>query len=277
MEMDLKISDNIENIITLKSLKGDWDPREDGLKVKVQVHLKKMHNFFDKNDGIAEEDSEIGLAIIATCNETRLRKIHNIGSFGSNCEDQIYTKTISFKGNEIDNLLSFEVVFYLQSISNKLTAAHINNQRGAVLGKFPSQQVRIGGTGSLFPIKDINHKNEPLWELEIQELENLETDVFIEKVCLKLNKAHQSYKYIDVNGAEYNEKLVHEIMFSVTSLILSKIMQTMTDQVISRTNTMSGSVYQFIQYLYQTHEIRFDSPYDMMSSLKVYFDTMEMI
>ena len=268
-EIELEISEKNGDTICLQSNDGMWDSIDKGLIVETTVTLKDINKLFENN--IAFADSVLSLVLLVYSNESKMKKTFEILELKSTTNDGEICKTFSIPPQKITGVLTIQGIVLLKKASLICNDKSINNTTGAILSKLNYVNVMLSGNGSLFPIFNVSKPNEPLWTFYM-ELNEPESDMFLDKVRVELNTSHKDFKFIDITQNDtYCDRLVLEILHHCIFQFLCTLKnEGLLNQIDD--DFLDGSIMQAAKYLVKTHDIKVDSIDSIADSLNHFFD-----
>lgn len=207
--------DDSETTIEFIDQNKRWFYKKNDLIIEKEIILNTKPLF--GNSGVAEEDSELGVAIKWMSKKSMIRGMEDVGSFSIKSETFQRKGTIYFNENQIRDSLTYEVVLYLKKNGYKNRGRSIfADVPGTILGILESKTLNFAGRGSTFPIVNVKDSKLPLWKLEIINFDpSLQVD---EAIVLLLNEDHKKYHLFEQET--YNEFFVEEVMINVVYQLL---------------------------------------------------------
>ena len=170
--------------------------------------------------------------------------------------------------------MNFTTILYIADPgSPKENEHHLADRNGYVLGELDNYTVRLDGSGSTFPVFEVNEPGQPLWYVRCDWIDPT-TDMFSESVSVNINTAHKNYKYIDRTQNTFDSQLLTEIMASAISIIIEKVrlQSAYWDQVLTNDSLETGSVGQAIYYFTDALEWDLSTPESVSLCARKFFD-----
>lgn len=279
-ELDYDASEVNSSINCLRT-DGVWSSDKDNLYVRRVVALKNFRHLFGA-EGVACKNARLGLSLVWTSADSRQRGADAIVEFGVSDEQFAGDTDHTFVHGEIDlefpaarirGDINLSVVLYIaQAGTPTREEIHLANEEGLVLGSFDTFVLRIDGTGSLFPVFEINKMDEPLWSVRCDWTDPV-TDSFADTVSINLNRAHKNFKYIDRTQKTFCAQLLVEVMSAALCCVVEKIRsEKFLDQILSEDEVESGSVGEAVRYFANTLGWDMSAPDRLSSSTRKFFD-----
>lgn len=231
---DLKLKQIEEKKYYLDDDFCSWTPLEDNLSIEIKCTILDKNVLFDKNYGIADVNSILGLAINYYCKRTNKnvsKKIAEI-KYDENEPKSNFSINLKFKKGELANAMGISIFLYLDKSYKKDMFA---NNSGTILGTYNEFEIFLEGNGSLFPIKIADEKNMPVWFAEFN-YSDINEDLFEDKnICLYLNKNHADYKFLNAEGTSISP-LMKEIVSEFIALFIEDVLNRESLEVICSNN-----------------------------------------
>lgn len=205
-----------EDVIEFRDKDRRWFYKQNDLIIEIEIKFETK-SLFNKL-GIAEENSELGVAISWSSKKSMIRGIEDVGSFSKHNEIFERTGKLYFGKDQIRESLNYEVIIYLKKPVIKSGGFSIfADVPGTVLGVLETRRLDFTGSGSTFPIVNVRDEKYPLWKLEIKSDEP--TDLVEDSIELVLNESHKKYELFE-QGETFNESFVQEVMINVVFQLL---------------------------------------------------------
>jgi len=267
-----RISDD-SAIYMINDIEGVWNPDEYNFSINRQYKFNYYSTLFGEK-GIACSDSVIGIAVVWTSPDSKQRGIIDVGEMKNIYEEVHFDMEYYFDKAQIRGDVEFTTIIYIKNPGNPLSnEQHLANSCGCIVGEIDKLYLRFDGTGSMFPIYEINDLDKPLWYLNC-EWEDPRYEDFAECVSIHINTGHKNYKYLDKAKRTYDEQLLKEIMASALTIVITKLRsETFWDSIISGTAEFDdGSVAQAASYFITTLGWNVTKPELLSYSIRKFFD-----
>lgn len=268
---------------TLNCLKTDgvWNVDENNLCIRRSVAMKKFRKLFGP-DGIACRNATIGVSVIWTSPDSRQRGAESVMAISLSKEDLAEEKDhtfaegeleIDFSGARLRGNVNFSTVLYIANAGTpEADETHLANEEGFILGELDSFDLRLEGTGSLFPVFEVYEVDQPLWYVRCDWTDPV-SDSFAETVSININTAHKNYKYIDRTQKTFCSQLLVEVMSSALCCIIEKIRsENYLEQILGEDEMERGSVGEAVRYFSSTLGWDFSTPDKLSLSTRKFFD-----
>ncbi|MFT5874840.1 MAG: hypothetical protein ACI8WT_003819 [Clostridium sp.] len=257
----------------IKDSIGIWNPDEYNLIINRQYKFNNYNIIFGEK-GIACSDSMIGIAVVWTSADSKQRGIIEVGEINNTNEELHFSMEYFFDKAQLRGDIEFTTILYIKNTGNPLrNEQHLANSCGCIVGEIDKFYLRLDGTGSIFPIYEINDLYKPLWYLNC-EWEDPRYDDFVECVSIYINSGHKNYKYLDKTRRTYDEQLLKEIMASALTIVITKLRsETFWDSIAGGTAEFEdGSIAQAVSYFIKTLGWNVTKPELLSYSIRKFFD-----
>ena len=279
-ELGYDIADSGSTLHCLKT-DGVWSVDENNLCIKRSVALKKFRKLFGP-DGIACRNASIGVSVIWTSPDSRQRGAQSIMTISVSKEDLSEEKDHTFAEGELEIFFSdaklrgdvnFTTVLYIaQSGTPEEDETHLANEEGFIIGELDSFDLKLEGSGSLFPVFEVFEAEQPLWYVRCDWTDPV-SDSFADTVSININTAHKNYKYIDRTQKTFCSQLLVEVMSSALCCIIEKIRsENYLEQILGDEDMEHGSVGEAVRYFSNTLGWDFSTPDKLSLSTRKFFD-----
>lgn len=279
-ELGYDVSDAGSTLHFLKT-DGMWSVDENNLCIRRSVALKKFRKLFGP-DGIACRNATIGVSVIWTSPDSRQRGAKSVLTISISKEDLAEEKDHTFSEGELEidfsyaklrGNVNFSTVLYIANAGTpKEDETHLANEEGFILGELDSFDLRLEGTGSLFPVFEVYEADQPLWYVRCDWTDPV-SDSFAETVSININTAHKNYKYIDRTQKTFCSQLLVEVMSSALCCIIEKIRsEKYLEQILGEDEMERGSVGEAVRYFSSTLGWDFSTPDKLSLSTRKFFD-----
>lgn len=272
-KLDIEAVEGSNTIVNLTDMKGFWNMDEYGLNIKRSYSIQSYSCLYGAN-GIASSNAEIGLALMWTSQTSKQRGMISIGSLPNNDNCSIdLNMTYSFPVAELRGYLELTTIIYLKRAGNQRRGEeHLANTEGYVLGELDKIAVTLDGMGSEFPICEVDEPNNPLWYIEC-DWEDPTYEPLSESFCIKINKGHTEYKYLDRESKKFNNQLLNEIVSNALTLLILKLKdEPYWNQIVEGENLIEGSLAEAVYYFISTFGWDVSSPEKLSLSIRSYLE-----
>lgn len=252
---------------------GIWTPDDYNFCVRRQYTLRTYQCLFGEN-GIACRNASLGLALMWTSVDSKQRGVVEIGEINNTQYDLELNLNFEFAKAQLRGVVEFTTIIYIKkSGTPSWNEEHLANNYGCILGELDKYIVKLDGTGSVFPMYEINEQGQPLWYVKC-DWDDPTYDLFSESVSIFINRAHKNYKYLDKTKRTYDEQLLKEIMASAICTIITKLkdQENYWDATTLGDDLQCGSVSEAVSYFINSLEWDVAAPESMSLSIRKFFD-----
>lgn len=251
------------NSIEIPGRGSQWDPEINNLFIQRTCVIRNPVALFDISDGIANSDSELGVALIVLSRDSSQRVVYSYSGIiikqkGSctlelNAElpSQTYRRSVELR-----------TVLYLKKKSSNPDYSFFANTEGIVFGILSDSQLYLEEQSPEFPtrVMRLGYK-EPLWKVEIDYIDP-RIDTFADTVRVIINESYPGFN--DIWGVNADERkknaLKIEIYSSAMVAVIEKIRKNeefWNDIVnINLDRIQDGSISDYLCYLF--NEVIYD-------------------
>ena len=180
---------------------------------------------------------------------------------------------IFFSDAKLRGDVNFSTVLYIaQSGTPEEDETHLANEEGFIIGELDSFDLKLEGSGSLFPVFEVFEAEQPLWYVRCDWTDPV-SDSFADTVSININTAHKNYKYIDRMQKTFCSQLLVEVMSSALCCIIEKIRsENYLEQILGDEDMEHGSVGEAVRYFSNTLGWDFSTPDKLSLSTRKFFD-----
>jgi hypothetical protein len=222
---------------------------------------------------IASHDTVLGIAMTVYCKLSKINFTKPIGELKYNQHNETcnFDYNFYFPAKSLNQSINIEFSIYVKECNS--TTGPFATIVGANLGTIKTFEIKIEGSGSIFPIKIIEDINKPLWSMNIN-YDDLNDDFSIQSVCIKLNKAHNDFKYIGSEAIDANNYyLWKEVLagFFTNILLYSKD----DFDLLENNEYKEGSMGNFINYIicnFQISKSDIGNPITLSEKIRLFLD-----
>ena len=269
-------TEEIENGSMINKLMDDegiWSPDEYNLCIRRKYSLRTYQCLFGEN-GIACSNAILGLALMWTSSDSKQRGVVPIGDISNSLKDLELILDYEFIQAQLRGLVEFTTIVYIKNVGTpSWEEEHLANEYGCILGELDKFIIKLDGTGSVFPMYEVNEIGQPLRYVKC-DWDDPTYEQFSECISININTAHKNYKYLDKKKRTFNEQLLKEIIASALVLIITKLkgQEDYWDETMSGNNLETGSVSEAIYYFVNTLEWDVSTPETISLSIRKFFD-----
>ncbi len=179
-----------------------------------------------------------------------------------------------FSEAQLRGNVEFTTIIYLKSAGTPLyNEEHLANEYGCILGELDKFIIKLDGSGSVFPMYEVNEPSQPLWYVKC-DWDDPTYEQFSECVSIYFNTAHKNYKYLDKKKRTFDEQLLKEIMASALVIVITKLkeQENYWDVTTTGDELQNGSVSAAVNHFINTLEWDVSTPESMSLSIRKFFD-----
>lgn len=243
-------------IVRVNDESGKWHPDSNNLNIRISGEIENPFFLFGPKGLLPSENSTMGIGVIWTDKEARIRGSVPVTSIESSVKEPVqFEKTVHFDAGELRGLLSVKIVLYvIQSTGRDSEGRCYARTEGTVLGILDDQKIIIEGSGSVFPITETEEPGEPLWWISAA-IDDPNTDRFDEDhFTLNLNKAHKNFPDLHTEDGE-DSYLLKEVLASAIFTLISLVQKVEGGDEAIRiaSQAQPGSMGKIINYMLKTN------------------------
>ncbi len=261
----------------LSSNDDKFNPAKDNLSISGCINIENIKSLYGKEPNyyrIALDDTIIGISLNAYSIVSKHNVSKPIGEIKVSDESLTsITYNIDFPTGALADKLFLSVNLYIKEAKTKSNVfASID---GTVIGTIYNAVINLEGNGSIFPIKIISSKQEPLWYVELN-YDDL-NDVFCQNnICLNINSSHNDYNKIGCQDITSENKLMwKEILESFFLQILISLNDNEKQDLYKDNYYSEGSIGLFLQYIIESFSIDkpiLDNPFLLNKKISIGLD-----
>ena len=261
----------------LRDEEGLWNADEYDLILRLHVTCKdadRLYGYdpYDMDDlSCACNDAVIGLALAWSSRDSRQRATVEIGTIDNFRDEQDLKIEYVYPKGSLRGGVSFSLILYVKEEGNPTEDEKLfANTQGAILGEIENFNIVIDGNGSYFTICEVNKPGGILWSVEY-EMDDPSSDVFSDCVSINLNRAHESYRFIDRKSPDFNLQLFLEIIAGSLIAVIETV-RSQDESFNCLGDPEEGSVAQALLYFRDVLEWDFSTPLTLSSSVRKFFE-----
>lgn len=259
-----------------KDPRGVWSPDNFDVTVSGKIQFKQYSVLFG-HDGLVPANAEIGVAMRWISTGSDCRGIINIGSFYCTKKPEAMYTEYTFRKNTLKGSIVTEVILYLKNAgSAEENERYLAHNEGTVLGILSSCEFYIDGSGSVFPVAEVNEPDKPLWWVYYNDNADPFEDKFNEdNVVVYFNAAHPNYKSMKIGSSLKESPLFLEVISSALMIIIESVKESAAnewEQIIHGEDYETGSIAQAVNYFVNKLGWDISSPVKLSLSIRQFFD-----
>ena len=251
-----KINNELEEYY-LSSLDDNYNLAKNNLCIHGCVNIQNIKSLYGKDNDfprIALDDTVIGIALNGYSLVSKHNFTKSIGEITLNDDNSssvIYN--IDFPTGALADKLFLSINLYVKEAkTNSNIYATID---GTVIGTIYSAIINLEGTGSIFPIRIVSEKEEPLWYIDLNY--NDLNDAFCQNnICLNINSSHNDFDKIGSQDITLDNKAMwKEILAAFFSQTLVSLSDGEKNDIYKENIYNDGSIGLFLQYILENFDI----------------------
>lgn len=261
------------NIYKMYDQSGHWNPDDFSFNIFRSINLKKTKCLFGEY-GIACSSATIGVAVIWKSADSKQRGAIPIGEISSENDSVDLQLEYKFDRAQLRGRIEFTTILYIKKTGlPRSSEQHLANTYGCILGELDTYVILLDGTGSEFPIYEVQEPGNPLWHVYCG-WEDPTVDQFSEVVEIDINTAHPNYERLVSTGKKYDPQLMIEVIAGALSVIVLKLKDEKAYWVdtVQGNSLERGSVSQAVYYFINTLGWDVSSPEKLAISIREYME-----
>lgn len=263
---ELYIEQLDNNSFSLKDKKYNWNKEKDNICINKTYKIQNPMFLFGVN-GIATEDSVIGIALMWYSYDSKQRGVVKFGKINNQKDSILLTLNHEFLAAQFRGCVTFKIILYVDMPGTKNeNEEFLGNKKGLYLGTLVDEKhLYLDGMSSIFPICEIELDDGPLWTVT-NLCKDPKKDLFIETISINLNKNNKDYEKL-----KKDKSLMIEVVSAALICIISDIKINCPSDWANIENNESldeGSVGAAINYFIDTLDWNFNSIKDLSVSIR---------
>lgn len=251
---------------------GTWNPINNDLNCFGRLSISNVNTLFNECP-IASHDTILGVAITVYCKLSKVNFTKSIGEIKYNQYNDIlnFDYNFYFPSKSLSQSINVEFSVYVKECNS--TTGPFAKIKGSNLGIIKSFELKIEGSGSIFPIKIVEDINKPLWSMNIN-YDDLNDDFSIQSVCIKINKSHNDFKYLGSEAIDANN---YYLWKEVLAGFFTNILLYSKDDFdsLEENEYKEGSMGNFINYIISNFQISksdISNPIILSEKIRLFLD-----
>lgn len=263
--------------LNMNDLDKTWTPELHNLTISQIFKFNNYKRFYGV-ESITQEGNTIGIAAHIFSRDSSFQTTIPLTFFRNEENEYQYSLRYDFPENSLKGKIQVEYFMFLQELNN-----HGDYQADIVGSRLTEQvilsyTIAVDGSGSMFPIVDINEPGDPLWAIETNWNDPLEESFNSSFLSLRLNQAHPRYNNLVSAKGKVDAYLMNEILSSSMSIITQSILfgeEPITLEEL-RDNSMDDSIGKVVYYWIDNFNIEINSPATISNSFHKYLESMNL-
>ncbi|HEM3695720.1 TPA: hypothetical protein U1D08_001064 [Streptococcus suis] len=252
----------------MSELSTDWMPENNDLVISQKIKFKNPEILFGV-DGVTLEENTLGIGMHIHSRTAMFQQTISKAEIRFDDLKNEYYVSHHFDSSVLRGKVNIETFIYTKEI-NKIYPKHAEIQGMKVSqGNLSELSLVIDGTGSVFPIGEFSEENGPLWKMEFGNFDATVDMMSFDNLRLLLNNKHRLFNQIKDGKTPISRGLMAEIMSQAMTLIISKVVEENTEELLTNEVLEDGTIISAVKYWITTFEIKTDSLIDISNSIRV--------
>lgn len=266
IEHSFEIEKDISQLI-INELDADWSPIEHNLKIEQQFILGNPGELFG-DQGVTNKKNILGLACHIYSKTSNFQTTIHIGDIIDTTDRLIIPFQYEFDPNSIGGSVYFEFYIYLKEA--KIEESWATNIVGTSLMNKPLEEytIIIDGSGSEFPIEEINDPSQPLWRVEMNWTDIYEDLFNSNSIRIILNQGHELFQQLMNQKNRINQYLMNDIIINSMAMVIQEAIIIEKNNLNEDVDYQPGSIAQVIWYWISSYELNVESIETISNSLR---------
>ena len=241
----------------LSSSDDKYNIANNNLCIRGCVSINNIKSLYGKENDyskIALDDTVIGVSLNAYSIASKRNITKPIGEIKIDSENNINIYyDINFPTGALADKLFISLNLYVKEVKTKSNIfASID---GTILGTIYTAIINLEGTGSIFPIRVVSSKEEPLWFVDFN-YDDLNDAFCQNNICLNINASHFDFEKIGSQDITPDNKAIwKEILSAFFLQLIMGLSDNEKDELYKDDNYDEGSIGLFLQYIVDSLEI----------------------
>ncbi|HFH9921126.1 TPA: hypothetical protein ACGO9B_001492 [Streptococcus suis] len=267
-EIDFDMGVQPFSTVVMSELSTDWMPENNDLVISQKIKFKNPEILFGV-DGVTLEENTLGIGMHIHSRTAMFQQTISKAEIRFDDLKNEYYVSHHFDSSVLRGKVNIETFIYTKEI-NKIYPKHAEIQGMKVSqGNLSELSLVIDGTGSVFPIGEFSEENGPLWKMEFGNFDATVDMMSFDNLRLLLNNKHRLFNQIKDGKTPISRGLMTEIMSQAMTLIISKVVEENTEELLTNEVLEDGTIISAVKYWITTFEIKTDSLIDISNSIRV--------
>lgn len=267
-EIDFEMEVQPFSTVVMSELSTDWMPENNDLVISQKIRFKNPEILFGV-DGVTLEENTLGIGMHIHSRTAMFQQTISKAEIRFDDLKNEYYVSHHFDSSVLRGKVNIETFIYTKEI-NKIYPKHAEIQGMKVSqGNLSELSLIIDGTGSVFPIGEFSEESGPLWKMEFGNFDATVDMMSFDNLRLLLNNKHRLFNQIKDGKTPISRGLMAEIMSQAMTLIISKVVEENTEELLTNEVLEDGTIISAVKYWITTFEIKTDSLIDISNSIRV--------
>lgn len=269
--VNIDFKDSVSEFV-INQYDSEWSPIEHNLIIRQRFNISKPYELFG-DDGVTNEGNTLGVACHIFSKTSNFQKTIHISEIINSSKPIEIDFEYEFKPNTIGGAIFVEYYIYLKEL--KIKEPFKAEIIGTNLMDTPLLEFSIicDGSGSEFPIEEINDPTQPLWRVELNWTDIYEDLFNNTSVRLILNQAHPIFKQLMNQRNRINQYLMNDIIINAIAMIIQQAVLIEHNEFNEDMDYQPGTIAQVIWYWMSIYEINLESVDTISNSIRRHADT----
>ena len=267
IQNELELSDDYNGVIYINELDDKWSQLNHELTIEQKFTITNPSVFFGEY-GVTANENLIGLGVHVHSRTSSIQYKESVSHFGNSTSpiEIIYNHT--FEKNELRGNIHIDFFLYLED--NIKSHSFQAKERGLILsdGLILSLELVVDGDGSIFPIREIHDKNEPLWTIEKNWADPIEDPFDVNHVAIKLNTAHSLFNQILEGKTRTSNYIMEDIIIESMAIIINDVINMEELRIEDYDNLEGNSILAIVKYWIVTFDVNVTDAFSIVNSLR---------
>lgn len=256
-----------ENQLIINEIDSLWSPIEHNLIIKQDFFIDRPSELFGSR-GVTNQNNVLGLACHIYSKTSHFQTTVHVGDIQYTNEKIELNFQHEFQPNEIGGMVFFNFYIYLKN--SEVVDPFSANIAGTNLMENPLEEyvIIVDGSGSEFPIEEINDPTQPLWLVEMNWTE-VDQDLFNNNsVRLILNNGHEIFNQLMNQRNKINQYLMNDIIINSMAMVITQVIVVEKFELNEDIDYPLGTIAQVVAYWISTYEINTENFQTITNSLR---------
>lgn len=256
-----------ETQLIINEVDTNWSPIEHNLKIEQEFIFSNPNKLFGEQ-GVTNIKNTLGVACHIYSKTSNFQTTIHVGDIFNTDQETNILFQYEFEPNSIGGSIYLEFYIYLKEVDVK--ESFTANDVGTNLMVEPLEQyvIIIDGSGSEFPIEEINDVMQPLWRVEMNWTDIYEDLFNSNSVRIILNQAHELFGQLMNQRNRINQYLMSDIIMSSIAMVIQEAIIADKNEFNEDIDYQPGSIAQVVWYWISTYEVNTESIETISNSLR---------
>lgn len=265
-------NNNNKKIFQLIDEDYEWNPKEQSLYLSLKISMENVNELFEEN-GCCCKDAVLGIGLVWKPEKSKIKRCKKLFTFDAQTE-KINKEIKDIELPNISSNVDFYFIIYISKAGSDIENTFIANEEGMIIYSEHFWSLIVDGSGSIFPINEIENEGGPVWSYVCDFVDITEDPFDIDHIRIEINKAHPSYSLIHPKSVNYSQAYVNEIISNAIIMIIIDVREKMDSKMIDLNEECEyGSILNVFKYFNDKLGFKINDRYDLLAhSIKTFFD-----